>query len=548
MESLPTEVLQEICYCIGEGRTLKRFRLGSKRINEVVERCLWETRALVIHLNREELRSGMEMLEDLKNRCKTSGYVRALRIESLAPLKVHRYETERQRLSRRVKTYSSSEQDIIVKAWETLTEVLPMALSSLSNLQLVQQWESSLSVFTSWRISYQDLEFPFKEIAGGMQTWRHTAVLEPLSRITELKTLALYSEAPLGIPLPPLRGFRHLESLTIGGNWAIDKQTVETNLSPMLYDNPNLTSLSLRADLSSPDFSLLFPSPKGTGPRLRHLHLEEWNFTVTPTVLPHLRHLRSLELPYGFFGDKLYDTIWPPFQGHAIHLTQITVNVIDSQFLDYMESFSGLEVLVIKCYTENELASRLYEVSLPKHRDTLHTIELTAWDDQSELAIGLPNSGTFSSYEKLVSLSVVVLAEDIKPGQGLEHDVVTSLITSLLHLRHLTFLKICGVMLRGGPNIDPADTVIMESARRRAVESLERFRFPKEQLQYADKRPQLLVSTLTPNGHYLVESKDEEGMLVFVRENSHPGNDSFYYYNIENPTWHEHDTDNSDIA
>ncbi|KAJ8084975.1 hypothetical protein AAF712_004554 [Marasmius tenuissimus] len=91
IETLPSELIEDICYCLA-GKDLKEFRLVNKAISDISERCFWDTQTLVLNLNREQLCIGMGMLEDLKNRCRVSGLVRTMMIESLAPQRATRYE------------------------------------------------------------------------------------------------------------------------------------------------------------------------------------------------------------------------------------------------------------------------------------------------------------------------------------------------------------------------------------------------------------------------------------------------------------------------
>ena len=76
------------------------------------------------------------MLEDLKNRCRASGFVRAMVIESLAPHRATRYEV--------LKDYNSFD-DLegpelvkVKKACEILPKLLPKALSALTQLRRME--------------------------------------------------------------------------------------------------------------------------------------------------------------------------------------------------------------------------------------------------------------------------------------------------------------------------------------------------------------------------------------------------------------------------
>ncbi|KAK1228333.1 hypothetical protein PQX77_008628 [Marasmius sp. AFHP31] len=510
---LPPELLDELCETIETGKDLKVFRLVNKRINDVASRHLWNTKALVIDLNLKKLRSGMEMLEDLKDRCKTSENVRALKIIRLDPRIIER-------------SFTTSEREMMKRSRERLVEVLPQALSALRNL-----------LYAYWKISSDDMPSALNQ---GEETWRQI-VIEPLSQLTQLNTLVLSSDATLGLNLMSLDGFTNLERLTVKGRWNIDAKTLETNLAPLLSKNRKLHSLRLSLRYGSPDFRLLFPETgnEHSGPQLEHLHLDNWRFTVNPTVISRLRNLQSLKLPYSRPTGE-YGTIWTAFKEERIYLSEITLHDINTRFLDYLESFTGLEFLVLRCsslHTDPSLASRLYQTSLPKHRQTLHTIEIGRYSDH--LAIGLERAGAFTGFENLFSLSVPLLANDVHPGEGKERDVVTALIVNLIQLPYLEYIKLDGPVEREPALLlDREHLISMERMRRRVVESLERFRLPEKQLPDPGWVPPFLVSTLTPNGHYLDKRQEENGILAFVRERTYDGDDSFVYFNLDNPNDH----------
>ncbi|KAL0574929.1 hypothetical protein V5O48_007030 [Marasmius crinis-equi] len=520
MDSLPPETLYQICSCIKESRTLKVFRLVNRRVNGVAERRLWDTRALVIHLN---LGSAMEKLEDLKNigLWETSKYVQTLKIQALVP---RRKNNDKQNVYRHRRPLTSSERNKVEEAKKKLTEVFPAMISSLPHLHSLY-----------WEIDSEDRGFLFYNNA--MQR----AVHDAFSHLAQLRNLVLSVPDSLGpeVPLMPLYGFTHLESLTIRGSWKLDDHTIQTNLFPMIRNNPNLTSFRLGIKYQSLQFHHLLPDYREAGPQLQQLQLEGVKLNVTPAVIPYIRHLRSLELPW---AKNTEVDIWPVLAREGIQLREIAVHEITSQLLDYIDSICGLEVLVIKCYSDDGLASRLYDDSLPKHRSTLHRIEIIVWDE-CPLAISLRNCDVFRQYEQLVSLSVSILAEDIHPGEGAERDIVASLINNLTHLRKLELIKLTGPVTPGPfKAFDPKAPIELEGARRRAVESVERFRISKNRLPSPHEVPHFIVSTLTPNGHYLVEC-EEENMLMFLRDDSNDGDDSFHYCDLDDKGWRWDQTD-----
>jgi len=115
---------------------LKRFRLVNKAFSNTLERYFWDTQTLVLNLNREELSVGMGMLEDLKNRCRASGFVRAMVIESLAPQRATRYEVLKD--YKGFKGLEGPELAKVKAACEILPKLLPEALSALTQLRRME--------------------------------------------------------------------------------------------------------------------------------------------------------------------------------------------------------------------------------------------------------------------------------------------------------------------------------------------------------------------------------------------------------------------------
>ncbi|KAL0573248.1 hypothetical protein V5O48_008695, partial [Marasmius crinis-equi] len=125
-------------------------------------------------------------------------------------------------------------------------------------------------------------------------------------------------------------------------------------------------------------------------------------------------------------------------------------------------------------------------------------------------------------------------ATDINPGKGIEGDIVTALVSRLTHLPELNLVTMLSPPPRNEEISDPSETSVARSLERirvKTVRCLEAMRLPKSSIP--SPIPPFLVSTLTPNCHYLTESEEDKSVLVFVRENNADGDDSHYFTSLE---------------
>ncbi|KAL0562534.1 hypothetical protein V5O48_019553, partial [Marasmius crinis-equi] len=193
--------------------------------------------------------------------------------------------------------------------------------------------------------------------------------------------------------------------------------------------NRNLTRLKLSSHFDT-SFDDLFEEEPGETKlpplKLHDLHLNGWEMTPTPSVLRHLECLHSLELPN--LCTELYSSIWHPLRSSSVHLRHISVYGINADFLDYMESYTGLEILKISIaglgFDETDhLARRFYGKSLPTHKESIRTLQMgTVAED--EWTVGLKTVNVFDQYNMLTCLAVGLKATDINPGKGIEGDIV----------------------------------------------------------------------------------------------------------------------------
>ncbi|KAK1224429.1 hypothetical protein PQX77_012651 [Marasmius sp. AFHP31] len=214
---------------------------------------------------------------------------------------------------------------------------------------------------------------------------------------------------------------------------------------------------------------------------------------------------------------------------------------VGDEVLDYLESYSGLETLHIKgpegtpVEEIGRLSGRFYKDALPRHAETLYLLNIGMVMD-SPFSIGLDNAATFSHLKNLETLDVPLRSNDIR--EGADSDVVALLVTTLLPLQYFDYLALRPNL----PSHDPFTQfqsmievrLIKEQTRLKIVESIQRFRLPKDRLprELEGEIPPFLVNTLTPNEHYLSESEDDPNVLVFVREDRFDADDSFHFIDL----------------
>ncbi|KAJ8085051.1 hypothetical protein PM082_003830 [Marasmius tenuissimus] len=165
-----------------------------------------------------------------------------------------------------------------------------------------------------------------------------------------------------------------------------------------------------------------------------------WTVDFTSDVLPHIRGLRTLKLR----DQEQKGAYWDVLRSSDIHLRNITVCNPGSELVDYISSFSGLEILrlsvnrMIDQEESDRFARKFYE-ALPRHRATLK--EATILSRRPELWIS--NASVFDGFTELVSLSVCVGRDDILATEDPEvNNAVGILVKHALALPKLRTIEI----------------------------------------------------------------------------------------------------------
>ncbi|ESK89389.1 hypothetical protein Moror_16232 [Moniliophthora roreri MCA 2997] len=408
MDRLATELIQEVALQTDDHRDLKSLRLVNRTLNEAVEQVLWNTRPVVVHLNRDILHDVMTMLYDLKDGCPASTTIKQLRIISLSPQKeLHP--------PRRYTTFADGEWKTVPpepidtsevkEALEHLPEVLAGALCALKGLVSVQ-----------WIINEKD------------QAWTQDVVMESLASLPLLAQFEVDATAINAMPVLSFHKLRQgtLKRFSVRARCFSDPQNLESTLSTLFLHNPNLVELKLDKHSSSSDFRSLIEQVPVNTLRLESLYLRGWNVQSTPKMICHFRSLHTLYLLNN--EAESYHDLWKSLQSAGISLRRLTVDTTKSDLLAYLESFSGLEELSI-FYPDGEndsddLARRFYQDTLPRHSESLRKLEVLPYFE-GVWAIGLNDVHVFDCCKKLVSLSVSLKTDDVQP-KNWDIDVVVS--------------------------------------------------------------------------------------------------------------------------
>lgn len=123
-------------------------------------------------------------------------------------------------------------------------------------------------------------------------------------------------------------------------------------LKRAIANNPDLTHLVLYQTRILPgliSLSDLFEDIPSERPlRLKHIRLSSHYYQITPTILPHIRSLRSLNVHFPFrHGAHEVDTVWSALQHEEIYVSEIQTSRVTSRFLEYLRHFNHLSVLSI---------------------------------------------------------------------------------------------------------------------------------------------------------------------------------------------------------
>jgi hypothetical protein len=117
--------------------------------------------------------------------------------------------------------------------------------------------------------------------------------------------------------------------------------------------------------------------------RLEHLSIGFMDATVDQATLPHLTHLTSFGFQVLEGNLHIAQSVWTSLLVHNIKLSDVEIGeIITEETMLYLSSFSGLKRLVVDAVeassneTMKHLENILFTVVLPKHVDSLRTLEI----------------------------------------------------------------------------------------------------------------------------------------------------------------------------
>ncbi|KAF5362860.1 hypothetical protein D9758_007028 [Tetrapyrgos nigripes] len=398
MLSLPSELLEDILEKVERLNDRKTLRLTCSRLALILRPFVLKEITLNIH--KYKLNPGLSLLRALASPDNVySQCVRTLYIDSLAPSFFPDPEFEEKKeacnytyqLHGLAREWVSDGEDQPTREYEELRTLLEPALQSLKYLMAVR-----------WRWHHKD-------------EWAMEPVMQLLPSFRSLREFSFC--APLlrrAIPFPEINTNLKVLSIDI---------SLPTHSSSFEFIAPLIRHLLSRSKcLSSLHFdvkclgldpsSLLNFSTLGSPQRslITHLSLGGWSrqaFEI-PNYFPNLTSLQ-LRSHYGNTLEPLFSGL----QSKQIHLQRLVLDIVTEPVLDYIATYSGLEVLSLKgpkWYSQptyNENAERFYQQILPLHNDSLVKLEMEP-EFESRWCFGEDNVEAISRCRNLRVLSVRV--------------------------------------------------------------------------------------------------------------------------------------------
>ncbi|KAK1228497.1 hypothetical protein PQX77_008437 [Marasmius sp. AFHP31] len=408
LERLPVELVEDIVSWI-EG-DLKSLCLVSRHVNQAARRVLWSTHALVINFGPISLIKTYD------------GRKHVLDISKFNAVFIMLQELRDRRLNSTCKLIQKLQ--IKVGPWASL-QLAPDSEERKFMGEMVPK------LLPGVLFAFQGLLSARVEVITTRDPeWLYESIFRPLAS------------------LPLLREFHgRLTRLAFDDRFQHGDDFIPS-LAQILAHNPRITHLKLDnytvIGARNHDFRVLFKEVGVHSLPLTSLYFHGWlvDFSA-PEILPHIKQLHTMEL---VGHHENYPNVWKIMREQNIHPRLIRYHSVTDDLVDFLESFEGLQEFFCPYngYLEtDERASLFYRSTLYGHRCSLREIHIGSIYE-STWTIGLQDAGIFDAFEKLVSLSVGVKLEDVKPGLN-ELDVVASLLMRLSRLpgfRRLNFTKV----------------------------------------------------------------------------------------------------------
>ncbi|KAK0466006.1 uncharacterized protein EV420DRAFT_806052 [Desarmillaria tabescens] len=243
--------------------------------------------------------------------------------------------------------------------------------------------------------------------SGGFKAADVDAVIRALAVLPRLVSLSLnFGYGPF-LLVPPylirssLSHFKNLHSVKIWG----EAYSYESVIGPLVVNNPNLIHLAIfgRSSALVTTFCKIQKYYK-----LRHLSITDLSIgcsidATVPNLVPYLRHLRVTPTSDSSFIPTEF---WTALTQRGILLATLLVHNATEALMEYLESYSGLEVLSL--FPEGDAqADAFYGRVLQQHVRTLRkvSIEITS---RGKWCIGPLALDTLSRCTKLVELNMPI--------------------------------------------------------------------------------------------------------------------------------------------
>lgn len=216
----------------------------------------------------------------------------------------------------------------------------------------------------------------------------------------------------------------------------------------LISHSPRLTCLAIQlVQGGSIPFHAFLPQGERLG--LTHLSLDGCTILLSDVVLLHLRSLTSLHLTSCLVrqqhdndtGQALHTTstsgeninIWSLLSQSGVCLTNLLVDNVDDDLMNYLASYSFLEHLSIENLEPpppDAVATRFYQHILPRHSETLRTLRVLP----RRGGVWCPNATNAPGILKCRKLSALALSIDSLSSEPLKPPAaIVSAFVSLTH-------------------------------------------------------------------------------------------------------------------
>ncbi|THU89924.1 hypothetical protein K435DRAFT_968874 [Dendrothele bispora CBS 962.96] len=380
MQSLPFELLENIGALVERLEDRKSLRRTFTTFGHALKPYVLAE--VTLNIYKGNLQPGFGLLGALVNQPEQySGHVRTLNILSLSPLHYPDPDSIYKKFDdsyAALEWKSDCDYDSIVE-WvsdgqnaplhEMLKTLLGPAVKSLHKLEEIR-----------WHWHSKDSSWTLETLAASLSTLRNIRAFT--FRYTLSRSFKRNS-APTFLPNLP-----ELKTLSISASQSGKEdvsvcEVVKDLANHLLPQTMSLSSLHLDTGAWSFSLPLSQVYDEFDHSNLSHLGLMGWPVrTDDLAFLSASSNLTSLELHRVGNGD-LSGPVFKLLASNGIKLRRLVTDFVTEKTLDYLESYSGLEVLSLKCHRKFpwiffELAERFYQKTLPLHQDTLLQLDVQA--------------------------------------------------------------------------------------------------------------------------------------------------------------------------